>query len=223
MAARVFFLSFSQSWDWQKNNTTASVSRKGKPFKCVSSLPSVIPNNLLNDASCLVTHPTASSTTVWTLGETRSPLHLQQPGSLGRQTHVGTRSHGNRRVESEPREARISPPSRALALSDIVTLIGGRGEGVTAPACLGKSSRLGYDKNSAVNHSLQSFYVCGWCIVNELKIRQWELGALYTSAPKCSALACAHTSIPLLTCKRGLCLLHTPKDKIRNVSKANRG
>lgn len=61
-------------------------------------------------------------------------------------------------------------------------------------------------------------------MVNELKIRQWELDALYTSAPKRSALACAYTSIPLLTRKRGLCLLLAPpvKDEIRNVFKANR-
>lgn len=63
-------------------------------------------------------------------------------------------------MENEPREARISPPSRALALSDIVTLIGGPGKRVTAPACLGKSSRLGYDKNSAVNHRAYRAFIC---------------------------------------------------------------
>ena len=52
------------------------------------------------------------------------------------------------------KEARISPPSTALALSDAVMLIGGTGDGVIAPACLSTSPRLGYDKNSALNHSL---------------------------------------------------------------------
>lgn len=56
--------------------------------------------------------------------------------------------------KSELKEARISPPSTALALSDMVMLIGGTGDRVIAPACLSTSPRLGYDKNSALNHSL---------------------------------------------------------------------
>lgn len=99
-------------------------------------------------------------------------------------------------------------------------LLEARARGVTAPACLRKSSRLGYDKNSVLIHSLQSFYVCGWCMVNELKISQWELDVPDTSSPKRSALACAHTSIPLPTCKRVSCFPLTIL-WIRNASKAN--
>ena len=47
---------------------------------------------------------------------------------LGRRTLLEIRQE-NRRVESYLEEARISPPSIALALSDMVMLIGDTGEG----------------------------------------------------------------------------------------------
>lgn len=49
-------------------------------------------------------------------------------GGLGRRAPLEIRQE-NRRVESYLEEARISPPSIALALSDMVMLIGDTGEG----------------------------------------------------------------------------------------------
>lgn len=82
------------------------------------------------------------------------------------------------------------------SLSDRVTLIGGPGEGgVTAPACLRTSSRLGYDKSSALNHSLYELLrvrmMHGEWIGDKERTRRRTLSA------------CARTSDPLRPCKTG--------------------